>query len=106
MVALLLAWLIILTMKSLDRFLDLSPDLARPDNSHYKRYQIGVRIAALGIGMMVAGLVGDTIGVEVGEAVAAGGILPSLVGTGFVTLETGKLRTYDDDPQITAPTIY
>lgn len=88
-------------MKLFDRLMDIDPKAAVPDNQHYESYRVAVKWVTVGMVAFVAGLVGDSVGLEsLGEGVmVAGGAVAWLGAVGLIR-ETPHLSK-DQEP--TAP---
>lgn len=78
-------------MKTFDRIMGLSPNVAIPGNPDYEVYRVGLKWTAVGLFAVAGGLTGDGFHVEVGSGIALGGAPVLWLGGMTVAAEASEL---------------
>jgi hypothetical protein len=82
-------------MTKIDRLLGVSTDIAQQNQQHYEIYSASKKWVAIGTLAVVAGMIADTVGVEVGDFIALSGTGVFFAGGTVATFESGILREVD-----------
>jgi hypothetical protein len=83
-------------MRRLNRLLDVDTEVAQQNPRHYEIYTLGAKWAAVGAAAVAAGLVGDSLGIELASGVALGGAGVFGIGGTIVTFEAGLLQEQNE----------
>jgi hypothetical protein len=91
-----------MSMKIFDRLMGLEPEACQQDDPHYKIYDIGKKLAAVGIAACAAGVIGIDLGLETaGTVVGLSGATLDLLGGATMVLELPYLQNDDNTDTLT-----